>query len=50
MSTRYKIYAVLVVLSIIYRIYEKDMEGLILSLLVLPMCFMHLFIDKPEDK
>jgi hypothetical protein len=40
------IYLGLTIASICYRLYEKDMEGAILSLLVLPLCI--LYVNRPE--
>ena len=45
MKARAKIYLILILASMSYRAYEGDMEGLTLSLLLIPMCFLMMEAD-----
>jgi hypothetical protein len=48
MRTRGYIWLVLSVLSTLYRLYEDDMTGAVLSLALIPMCFI--LINKPDEE
>ena len=45
MQFRFKLYLIIILLCASMRIYEKDSEGFVLCMLVLPMCFL----GKKED-
>lgn len=47
MTIRFQIYAVLITASIIYNLIKEDLTGVVLSTLVLPMCFLG---GKREEK
>lgn len=49
MKNRFKLYALAATLSAVYRLYENDYVGVVLSLAIIPMCFLGESSEKDRD-